>query len=143
MTLGTVLVLPSDEPRHASLLGLLLNGDYAARVIHPISGSAPLPSRICAAINLAVPEPPLTLVGFGEACRVLPTVAFAQRTSHRRVAGYLLVDPIMPEVTESWPDAPVLVLVEDPDGDTASLSRLRGWSVAGSGTLADWVPEHD
>ena len=143
MTPGTVLVLPSDEPRHASLLGLLLNGDYVARIVQPISGSAALSSRLCAAINLAPPEPPLTLVAFGAACRALPTVAFAQRSSHRRIAGYLLVDPVMPEVTESWPDAPVLVLVEDEGGDTASLSRLRGWTVAASITLADWAPEHD
>jgi hypothetical protein len=68
------------------------------------------------------------IVAYGSSCALLPAVALAQRTAHRRVSAYVLVDPHPPASTDTWPDAPVTVVTED--AQTARVSTLRGWSVS-------------
>lgn len=62
----------------------------------------------------------------GSAAAQLPAIALAQRTAHRRVAGYLLVEADAPASSDSWPDAPVVAFTRD---DTARPVSLRGWPV--------------
>jgi hypothetical protein len=98
--------------------------------ITPVSGpDAALSARICAAINLLEPEPPLVIVAEGALALLLPAVALSQRSSRRRVAEYVLLDPELPPVTDGWPDAPVTVLSSDNSSDASIQGRLRGWTV--------------
>jgi hypothetical protein len=138
---STVLVLPSDDPVHASALGALLNGNVTAGIVRPEPGVGSPSARICSAINDLAPSPPLTLIAFGEAALSLPAVALSQRTAHRLVTDYVLVDPDLPLVTDSWPDARVAV-VTDYTGSPASLQgRLRGWTVMTHEAFTRWHPD--
>jgi hypothetical protein len=86
------------------------------------------------------PAPPLTIVAAGEWARLLPAVALSQRSAHRRVAEYLLIDPVLPAVSDTWPDAPVTVATDDPESDASVQGRLRGWTVVMTDALQDWTP---
>ena len=103
--------------------------------IEPVPGpEEALVARLCAAINAGEPQPPLTIVAHGPWARHLPAVALAQRSSHRTVDRYVLIEPELPAVTDSWPDAPV-TLVSDDDW-LAMQGRLRGWDVLPSAEYA-------
>ncbi len=107
----------------------------------PVDGpEASLPARICAAINLMDPTPPLVVVAEGELALLLPAVALAQRSAHRRVEEYLLVEPVLPAVSDTWPDAPVTVASDDPSCDASVQGRLRGWTVIMLSELSTWTP---
>ena len=69
-----------------------------------------------------------------------PPIALSQRSSHRRVAEYVLLDPVLPPVTDGWPDAPVTVVVDDESADASVQGRLRGWTVLTSADFAAWTP---
>ena len=139
--MSTVLVLPSDDPVHASAIGDFLNGDLAAALVAPEPGVGSQSARTCSAINTLAPSPPLTFVAYGEAALCLPAVALSQRTAHRLVAEYVLVEPVLPPVTDSWPDARVTVVTDD-TGSSASLQgRLRGWTVVTHEAFARWRPD--
>lgn len=139
VTVGTVLVLPSVQPRHGSGIAALVDAPCEAFVVTPIAGTAPLAARMCAAINAIDPTPPLSIIAFDEACALLPHVAFAQRAAHRRVDEYVLVNPVLPEITESWPDARMTVFVDDLESDNARVARLRGWVVGEIDRLNAWA----
>jgi len=109
--------------------------------IDPVDGpDAALAARMCAAINLRRPEPPLAIVAHGALALLLPAIALAQRSSHRRTLGYLLIDPELPPVTDTWPDAPVTVASDDAASDASVQGRLRGWTVITTAGLGDWLP---
>ena len=79
----------------------------------------------------------LILVFFGQAAAHAPAVGFARRALRRPAVGYVMVDPVLPQVGGEygdWPDAPVTVVVTDnpPDHarDAAMQARLRGWQVS-------------
>lgn len=96
----------------------------------PVDGpESALAARTCAAINLLGPRPPLVVVADGARALLLPAVALSQRRMHRRVHEYVLVDPVLPAITEGWPDAPVTVVTDDQGGDASVQGRLRGWRV--------------
>ena len=96
--------------------------------VEPVPGpDAALSARMCAAISRLAPAPPLTLVAHGPLARLLPAVALSQRSSHRAVERYVLVEPELPPVTDSWPDAPVTLVSED--DWLVMQGRLRGWEV--------------
>lgn len=142
MVTGTVVVLPSDQ--HPRLRELLLDGDhlidtgFQAVDITPVDGpDAALATRVCAAIGMAAPHPPLVIVALGSSALLLPAVALAQRAAHRRVAQYVLVDPVLPDATDSWPDARVIVFTDDP----GPLPILRGWDASPLAALATWRPD--
>ena len=110
-------------------------------LIRPVDGpEAAHAARLCAAITVLDPPPPLVIVAAGPLARVLPAVALAQRSAHRRVAEYVLLDPELPPVTDGWPDAPVTVVVDDESADASVQGRLRGWTVLTTAAFRTWAP---
>jgi hypothetical protein len=98
--------------------------------ITPVPGpESALSARMCAAINLLDPHPPLVIVAEGGLALLLPAIALSQRSARRRVSEYVLIDPVLPTVTDSWPDAPVTVVSSDESSDASIQGRLRGWTV--------------
>lgn len=84
---------------------------------------------------------PVLLVVDGTAGELAPALGFSQKAARRAVAGYVLVDALVPPAddrTADWPDAPVVYLAS-PSADDAqtSLARLRGWEVV---AIADVAP---
>ena len=69
------------------------------------------------------------VVAEGDLALLLPAVALSQRSAHRRVRDYVLIDPDLPPVSDGWPDAPVTVVTDDVEGLAARQGRLRGWRV--------------
>lgn len=119
MLLNMVSVLtlsPSDNP---IALPRAIHLDIAA------SAPSPLTVRICADIHRIDPPDPIVFVARGPLAEVLPSIAFAQRSAHRAVAGYVLIDPVFPSPAADWPDAPILVLGSTPFAERDA--RLRGW----------------
>lgn len=109
--------------------------------ITPVDGpESALPARLCAAITLIDPPPPLAIVAHGQLAQLLPAIALAQRSAHRRTAEYLLVEPLLPPVTDTWPDAPVTVACADMTCAAATQARLRGWTVIALDELPRWQP---
>lgn len=92
-------------------------------------------ARVAVEIGSSTAAAPLLLVFTGEACAQAPRLGFAQRSARRPVAGYVLIDPVLPKPgsASDWPDAPVTVVITDgADDDTRSAAlgaRLRGWEV--------------
>jgi hypothetical protein len=123
VTAGTVLVLSEVDPA-------------------PGPDDA-LPTRMCAAINVLAPHPPLLVVAHGDLALLLPAVALAQRSAHRRVRGYLLVEPELPPVTDGWPDAPVTIAASDAEGWLGVQARLRGWDLIAVSDVPEWLAAHD
>ena len=98
--------------------------------ITPVPGpDDALSARMCAAINLLDPVPPLVIVADGALALLLPAIALSQRSSRRRVSEYVLIDPALPPVTDGWPDAPVTLVSSDETSAAAVQGRLRGWTV--------------
>lgn len=125
---------------HVMVLGDVpgLDGLRAMEVIPP-AGEAPLAARICAEITRLEPEPPLLIIATGDLAALVPAVALAQRAARRQVLGYVLIDPVYPAVSESWPDARVHVL-----GTTQSdlrTAELRGWETGSVTALRDVILE--
>ncbi len=76
---------------------------------------------------------PVLLVVDGTAGAMAPALGFSQKAARRAVAGYVLVDAVVPSFDDralDWPDAPV-VYVASPEADEAQTTqaRLRGWDV--------------
>ena len=136
-----MLVLPSEDPSLNAGLGSLLDAWAPVHVVDPHGGSGNAAARTCLAINNLAPEAPLSIVTFGESALLLPAIALSQRTAHRRVAEYLLIDPALPPVTESWPDARVTVVTDDADSPASLQGRLRGWVVLDHASLGQWQPD--
>ena len=130
----THLLLPPCDPRVVEGLAHLPDDVIAVEPVPGPDGS--LGARICAAIRLLDPPAPLVIVAFGPGALHLPAVALAQRSAHKRVVGYLLIEPELPKVADVWPDAPVCVVSSDEW--TSTQVRLRGWEQLES--LSDWQP---
>ncbi len=141
MTGPTILVLLDSETGADSVAADLLEGHPGARIVLPLDGLGDLGVRTCAAINALAPEDPLVIVTTGTAALLLPAVALSQHASHRRVAEYLLVDPVLPPVSDTWPDARV-TLVCEPTTEASLQARLRGWDVLSPDEMGQWqVPD--
>ena len=109
--------------------------------ITPVPGpDSALPARVCAAINALDPVPPLVIVAEGRLALLLPAVALSQRSSHRRVSAYILIDPELPAVTDGWPDAPVTVVTDVADGPVSRQAALRDWRMV---THAQYAEQRD
>ncbi len=131
-----VVVLPPCPPEIARQLAGIV-GDIHEVV--PSDGPADaLAARVCSAITALAPRPPLIVVAHGSGALLLPSVARAQRSAHRLVVEYLLVQPELPVVSDTWPDAPVTVMTDDPWVSTQA--RLRGWEELGTVDLTQWRP---
>lgn len=78
-------------------------------------------------------RPPVLLVAFGGAGRMLTALGFAQKASRRRVVGYVIVDGDLPKPgVADWPDAPVTYV----GSREAAAASLRGWDLLDGGDLA-------
>ena len=139
--MSTLLVLPSEDPGQESVLDRFLDRGVPATVVIAEPGAGSASARICSAINEMKPTAPLTVIAFGESALALPAVALSQRTAHRLVAEYVLIDPALPAVTESWPDARVMVVTDDADCQASLQGRLRGWTVIGHAEFDQWSPD--
>jgi hypothetical protein len=130
---ATVVVLPSSssDARDALTRELRTLDQRVVEIDVDLSSAdpAPLSVRVCAAIITARPAAPLLLVALADAVHLLPAVALAQRTAHRAVTGYVLIEPDSDPSAPDWPDAPVLVLSADAKSSGATRARLRGWSM--------------
>jgi hypothetical protein len=116
---ATVLVLPDTSwTGRAAVI---------ERVTHAVGVRGGNATEVCADLMRLAPQPPLIIVAHGSGCALLPAVALAQRTAHRRVGAYVLVDPDAPAGSDTWPDAPVYVV--STDQQITRMSTLRGWSV--------------
>lgn len=133
MGAATVILLPGGDPVARARLHLLVDPpDRSWQVLEVPAAGSPAANRsahACAAIAAAAPAAPLVVAAAGDAALLLPAVARAQLAAHRRVEEYLLVRPDLPPVTDSWPDAPVTVVVDDAADLVAATVRLRGWTL--------------
>ena len=116
MPIATVLTL-GELPELAGLDALAVDPDD--------NESIPLIARVCAAITRLAPAPPLVIVAEGEWAELLPGIALAQRAARRAVRAYVLLDPVLPAVSEQWPDARVHALGRP--GFDLRTCELRGW----------------
>ena len=81
----------------SGLRGRLLNATFPTLDVLSTDGPAATEAaRICAAITADAPNPPLTIVAFGSSATLLPAIALAQRSAHRQVREYLLIEPALP-----------------------------------------------
>lgn len=81
---------------------------------------------ICAQLHEHDPLGPLVVLAPASSVDFLPAVALAQRTAHRRVAAYYLIDPLTDPTGPEWPDAPVYVTQQNSEA-ASKLPELRGW----------------
>ena len=125
---GTIIILPGGAAEFRSTLMREIAdlGGFAFSIHIPPVSIAPMSVLICAQIHELDPLGPLVLVAPASSVDFLPAVALAQRTAHRRVAAYYLIDPLTDPTGPEWPDAPVYLI--QLTGTTISrLPELRGW----------------
>ena len=136
MAIGSVVLTPGSAYAVAGALDLSKEA-YA---------EADWTARTALAIGAAGVAGPLLLVCTGAAAARAPHLGFAQRSARRQVAGYVLIDPVLPRpgAVSDWPDAPVTVVITpaaDEDVRSAALgARLRGWEVI-EGDASDVIRE--
>lgn len=141
MGIPTVVLTQGGEPLHGSEVPAAL-----ARIMLPAfpdgdDWSARTALALHEAVLAGAATAPLLLVLDGPRAAAAPRLGFAQRAARRAVAGYVLVDPVLPRVGEvaDWPDAPVTVVItshaDDEVRSGALQARLRGWSIV-EGDLA-------
>jgi len=123
----------------ASLLLLpTIDTDLAARVLElstrivvvaPVDGPEnALATRTCAALMSLALVDPISVVAIADGASLLPSVARSLRARGHAVGGYVLIEPVIPAVSDTWPDAPVSVYCSL-TSDIARVSGLRGWDV--------------
>lgn len=138
---GSVLVLALEAGHDVA--DVLRGNEVDAHLVSPVPGNGSEASRLCLAVATEPVQSPLTVIAIGDAAAHLPAVALSLRTAHRRVVEYLLVDADPPVVTDSWPDAPVTIVIDDPDGAAAHRALLRGWRTLPREQLSQWFPADD
>lgn len=91
------------------------------------------------ASQLASTAEQLVLVFVGETSLHAPAIGFSRRSLRHPAIGYVLVDPVMPQVGGDygdWPDAPVTVVItgqaDEKTKEASMQSKLRGWKVINS-----------
>ena len=128
MPVGSVVLTPGTPPVSCDLPTLDLSSETPRE-----SDWIPVVSLTISRSASQLPEPVLLVLAGHDAVHA-PGLGFAQRSARRSIAGYLLVDPVLPSATaQDWPDAPVTVVIT-PDADDDSRSAglaalLRGWEV--------------
>lgn len=137
MTAATVVLIPDPDPAMAVVSERFLAHVPHAIVVDAVEGSGDHATRTCAALASRDLAPPLVICAVGSACVMLPAIARSQRSLHRRVVEYVLLDPQLPTVSDAWPDAPVTVFC-DVASEASLQARLRGWDVLRVEEIADW-----
>jgi len=137
-----VVILPFNCPAPADLHAELVGRGISSYVPNVDEIPADLPTAVADARRVALSalwlnqhEVPgqIIIVAFGDDARLLPALSLSQRSSHRLVSGYVIVDALAPAPASDWPDAPVTwVLTPDAPSDVVEKSltaRLRGFDV--------------
>lgn len=151
---SSVVVLPFHFPNAAALLAELVGRGISAYLPEIPGIPADTPERIADArrvaytaiwLNQVSVAAPIVVVCHSEAARLLPALAFSQRSSHRLINGYVIIDGPTPAPAQEWPDAPVWWVLT-PDADTelaekALTARLRGFQVVETPTPADVIAQ--
>lgn len=104
-------------------------------VHHVVSTDGAVPV-ICASINSLDPVAPLLIATALPDASILTGVALSQRAAHRRVEGYVLIDPVRVTTGDSWPEAPVFVTTSSHAPDSVGAA-LRGWTVVTAESISD------
>lgn len=86
------------------------------------------PARICAALTASTLISPASVVAYGTSCQMLPAVSLAMRTQKMPIYSYVLIDPEIPQPTDTWPECPVTIMCSE-GSNQADRLRLYGWPV--------------
>lgn len=151
---SSVVVLPFYFPEAGILQAELVGRDIAVYLPEVPDIPADLPERVADArrvaytaiwLNEAAVAAPIVVACRAEAARLLPALAFSQRSSHRLISGYVIIDGPTPAPAQEWPDAPVwwvLTPQADPQlSEKALTARLRGFEVVETPTPADVIAQ--
>jgi len=126
VTRGSLLLLPTiDDDMTAQVL------EHSDRVVtvDPVPGPVTaLATRTCAALIALPLIEPIRIIAIADGAQLLPAVARSLHAQSRQVADYVLIEPVIPEVNDTWPDAPVTVYCRL-ESDTARMAGFRGWTV--------------
>lgn len=128
MSTGSIIALPGGDFEFHLALGTAvkgLGGKIFAIDLPPVS-VAPMSVLLCAHLHELDPPGPMVILAPASSIDYLPALALAQRTAHRRVAAYYLIDPQTDPTGPTWPDAPVYVAQQN-SAATSKLPALRGW----------------
>lgn len=132
MFMAVVAFLPTEDSDNPFAAGIELK--TAPFVITPPQNGVRWVAHV--ASQLAKTAEPLILVFAGPTSAHAPAIGFSRRSLSRPAVGYVLIDPVMPQIGGDygdWPDAPVTVVITDAATDLAKeasmQSRLRGWTV--------------
>ena len=126
VTRGSLLLLPTID--HDIAARVLEHSDRVI-VVDPVPGPlAALATRTCAALLQLHLVEPIRIVAIADGAELLPAIARSLRARSQQVADYVLIDPVLPEVTDTWPDAPVTVFCHL-GTDVARMAGFRGWLV--------------
>lgn len=134
MTPGTVILLGAG-PYAGLAEGLRARGlaVLAPEPADPPSAGHRFTAGAALAIGAARPEPPLVLVGAGDAGPLLPAVGLAQRAAHRAIGAYVFLAAALPAPAGDWPDAPCAYLAAVPDDPGVRAAGLRAWPAETAG----------
>ena len=137
MSIGSLVLLPSGQTLdRVTFVDRLVDGPWSFLDVDlSLSDRAPLPTRVCGYIQSRSPSEPMLVIAPAPSIHCLPAIALAQRTAHRLIAGYLLIDPADAPVGPDWPDARVDVIAQ-----AEEISRwieLRGWQLMTPAGLDD------
>jgi len=123
---GSLLLLPTIDD---GITAQVLEHSDRVMIVNPVAGpDTALATRTCAALLNLTLDDPIRIVAVDDGARLLPAVARSLHARSRHVADYVLIEPVIPEVNDTWPDAPVTVYCRL-DSDTARMASYRGWQV--------------
>ena len=126
MTRGSLLLLPTVDD---DIAARVLEHSDRVVIVEPVAGPVTaLATRTCAALLNVQLVDPIRIVAVADGAELLPSVARSLRARSRQVADYVLIEPVLPEVNDTWPDAPVTVYCRL-DSDIARMAGYRGWMV--------------
>lgn len=134
---ASIIVLPDATWTDRSILVDELTEALPESEVFDLGGSSDA-QRMCAALLTCPALDPVTFISHGPTCTSLPAVALSMRTQHRQVRSYVLVDPVLPALSEGWPDCPVSVVYTD-EALVSSNVRLRGWDWVVAGETTDAI----
>lgn len=132
--MATILLI-DDHPDDALATDLEA---AASCLVHRIPAHGLTVPMICAEINAIDPVAPLLIACTVADASILPAIALAQRAAHRRIEGYVLIEPIRVATGDNWPEAPVFVTTSLTSPDAVG-ARLRGWTIVPADTVIDQV----
>lgn len=151
---SAVVILPFDFPDAPELQAELVGRGIPAFLPEVPAVDDAVPERLADAkrvaytaiwLNENAVAGPIVCVARGTAARLLPGLGFAQRSTHRLVSGYVIIDGPTPAPAQEWPDAPVWWLVTpaaDAElGGQVLTAKLRGFQVIEQANVVDVVAD--